>query len=113
MDDTEKHRIYQEFKKSVNMSASEIEHFLDTEDSKRVGQKSVVSGESIGHKSGRKIITILKTPEASLSDDDYTHMKKVISYVARHTKQGGPDKDKEHSNWRYSLQNWGHDPLKG
>ena len=27
-------------------------------------------------------------------------------------KQGGPADDKEHSRWRYSLMNWGHDPLK-
>ena len=40
-------------------------------------------------------------------------MKKVAGYVHRHLKQGGPAADKEHSRWRYSLMNWGHDPLKG
>ncbi|MDQ1230054.1 hypothetical protein QE379_001480 [Sphingomonas sp. SORGH_AS 879] len=39
-------------------------------------------------------------------------MKKVVGYVHRHLKQGGPGKDVEHSPWRYSLMNWGHDPLK-
>jgi hypothetical protein len=38
-------------------------------------------------------------------------MRKVIGYVRRHCAQG-PAGDKEHSRWRYSLMNWGHDPLK-
>jgi hypothetical protein len=38
-------------------------------------------------------------------------MVKVVGYVARHKVQG-PAKDKRHSDWRYSLMNWGHDPLK-
>lgn len=39
-------------------------------------------------------------------------MAKVAGYIKRHLAQGGPEKDKEHSDWRYSLMNWGHDPLK-
>ena len=38
-------------------------------------------------------------------------MKKVNAYVARHVAQK-PDGDIKESNWRYSLKNWGHDPLK-
>lgn len=41
-------------------------------------------------------------------------MKKVVGYVNRHLKQGGPDDKAEvkDSPWRLSLMNWGHDPLK-
>jgi hypothetical protein len=40
-------------------------------------------------------------------------MRKVVGYIRRHTKQGPPEKaDTETSRWRYSLMNWGHDPLK-
>ena len=39
-------------------------------------------------------------------------MKKVVSYVHRHSAQK-PSGDIEHSRWRLSLMNWGHDPLKG
>ena len=39
-------------------------------------------------------------------------MAKVVAYVHRHLAQGGPKDDAEHSRWRYSLMNWGHDPLK-
>ena len=47
-----------------------------------------------------------------LNDDDLAHMRKVVGYVHRHLAQGGPEQNKEHSKWRYSLMNWGHDPLK-
>ena len=69
-------------------------------------------GESVGYRSGRRIVELKRTKKADLTDDDYAHMKKVVSYVHRHLAQGGPAKDKEHSDWRYSLMNWGHDPLK-
>jgi hypothetical protein len=39
-------------------------------------------------------------------------MRRIVGYVHRHLAQGGPEHDKEHSKWRYSLMNWGHDPLK-
>ena len=48
-----------------------------------------------------------------LTDADYAHMRKVVGYVHRHLAQGGPAEDAEHSRGRYSLMNWGHDPLKG
>ena len=35
--------------------------------------------------------------EADLTDDDYAHMAKVVGYVRRHLKQGGPD-DKARTN---------------
>jgi hypothetical protein len=38
-------------------------------------------------------------------------MRKVIGYVHRHLKQR-PKGDVAHRPWRYSLMNWGHDPLK-
>ncbi len=38
-------------------------------------------------------------------------MRKVNGYVKRHLGQG-PENDVEDSKWRYSLMNWGHDPLK-
>ncbi|MFB1294949.1 DUF3140 domain-containing protein [Mycobacterium sp. pW049] len=102
---------YDDFKDAVNMTASELEKWLDTDESKAVGQKSSGGGESTGHRSGRRIIDILGTKKADLSDDDYAHMRKVVGYVHRHRAQG-PSKDVEHSDWRYSLMNWGHDPTK-
>ena len=102
--------VIKDFKKAVNMTPKEIESWLETEESKEVGQKDG-NDEAIGHKSGQKIIDILRKKQDKYSDDDVAHMKKVISYVHRHSAQK-PAKDIEHSRWLYSLKNWGHDPLK-
>ena len=103
--------VYQEFKDLVNMAPKEIEEFLETEESQRVGQDSG-DGESKGHKSGKRIVEIKRTNKDDLDEDDYDHMRRVTSYINRHKAQGGPKDDVEHSDWRYSLMNWGHDPLK-
>lgn len=103
--------VWDDWKDAVNMTASELESWLDTDESKAVGQKSGGSGESTGHRSGRRIVEILRTNKGDLTDDDVAHMRKVVGYVHRHLAQG-PDKDVEHSDWRYSLMNWGHDPTK-
>jgi len=102
--------IQAEFKKDVNMTASELERWLKTEESKSVGQDSG-NGESIGHQSGEHIVRILHKKKADITPDDEAHMHKVHSYVSRHSAQR-PHGDVEHSRWRYSLMNWGHDPLK-
>ncbi len=102
--------VIKDFKQAVNMTPKEIESWLETEESKEVGQKDG-NDESIGHKSGQKIIDILHKKQDKYSDDDIAHMKKVISYVHRHSAQK-PANDIEHSRWLYSLKNWGHDPLK-
>ena len=104
--------IYAFFKQDVNMTASELEKWLKTDESKSVGQDSG-DGSSIGHHSGERIIGILHKKKADLTPDDEAHMHKVHSYVSRHSAQGPAHAaDVETSRWRYSLMNWGHDPLK-
>ncbi|WP_334062067.1 DUF3140 domain-containing protein [Limimaricola cinnabarinus] len=103
--------IWEEWGDLVNMAPKEIEEFLDTEESRKVGDTGG-EGESTGHKSGKRIVEIKRTNKADLSDDQWDHMAKVVGYIKRHKAQGGPDEDAEHSKWRYSLMNWGHDPLK-
>ncbi|WP_367129694.1 DUF3140 domain-containing protein [Saccharothrix sp. HUAS TT1] len=110
MEDDERKGIREDFDQAVNMSAAELEAWLERAESKEVGDSSG-GGESTGHASGRRIVTLLRAKKAELSDDDYRHMRKVVGYVHRHEAQR-PDKDVEHTAWRYSLMNWGHDPLK-
>ncbi|KLE34757.1 DUF3140 domain-containing protein [Aurantiacibacter luteus] len=110
MDDEKKQEVYEDFQEAVNMAPKELENWLDTEESKSVGQKDG-GGESTGHASGRRIVEIKRTNKADLTDSQYEHMQKVIGYVHRHKAQG-PDGDVEDSDWRYSLMNWGHDPMK-
>ncbi len=102
------------FKEAVNMTPTALETFLDSDASQAVGQKPKAGGESTGHASGRHIVKILHTKKADLTDADYAHMRKVVSYVKRHREQGGPDDSGKvtDSPWRLSLMNWGHDPLK-
>ncbi len=114
MTDEEKTAVRKDFREAANMPPARLETWLKTEDSKRVGWKGEDgkgAGESVGHHSGRRIVEIKRTKKADLTAEDYAHMKKVVGYVARHRAQG-PAEDKQHSDWRYSLMNWGHDPLR-
>ena len=110
--DDEKQEVYDDFNDAVNMAPKELEEWLETEESKVAGDSD--SGESTGHKSGRRIVEIKHTKKADLTSDDYDHMSKVVGYVHRHLKQK-PDKSKDElkdMTWTHSLKNWGHDPLK-
>ncbi|MFI6106386.1 DUF3140 domain-containing protein [Streptomyces sp. NPDC051310] len=100
------------FRKAVNLTATELERWLETDESRSVGQKQDGGSESVGHASGRRIVALLRTKKADLTDDDVAHMRKVVGYVERHTAQR-PGGDVTRTPWRYSLMNWGHDPEKG
>jgi hypothetical protein len=102
--------VWDEWREAVNMTAGELEDFLGSDESKAVGDKGS-GGESTGHRSGRRIVEILRTRKGDLGDDDAAHMRKVVGYVHRHLAQR-PDGDVTDTAWRYSLMNWGHDPLK-
>ena len=112
MADDDRDTIRKDFDEAVNMTASELEEWLGTDESQAVGQKSGASGESTGHESGRRIVELLHTRKSDLTDDDYAHMRKVHGYVRRHLAQEPQQEDVATSKWRYSLMNWGHDPLK-
>jgi hypothetical protein len=100
--------VQDDWEDAVNMTASELERWLDTDESKSVGDTGG-EGESTGHRSGRRIVELLRTKQADLTDDDVAHMRKVVGYVHRHLAQR-PSGDVTETKWRYSLMNWGHDP---
>lgn len=102
--------VWDDWRDAVNMTATELEGWLETEESRSVGDKGD-GGESTGHASGRRIVELLRTRKSELSDDDAAHMRKVVGYVHRHLAQR-PSGDIAETPWRYSLMNWGHDPLK-
>ena len=105
-----KDQIWSEWRDLVNMAPQELEDWLETDESKSVGDTD--DGESTGHKSGRRVVDIKRTNKDDLTDDQLDHMATVVGYIKRHLSQGGPSEGKESSAWRYSLMNWGHDPLK-
>ena len=77
--------VIKEFNEIVNMTASELEKWLKSNDSQSAGwSKDDGGGESVGHDSGRKIIEILKSnprkdPE-KYTDEQVQHMRKVAAY---------------------------------
>jgi hypothetical protein len=101
---------WQDFRDTVNMTSSQLEKWLETDDLRSVWQKKQGSA-STGHASGRHILSILRSKRADLTEDDYAHMRKVTGYARRHLAQR-PSGDFRDTAWRYSLMNWGHDPAK-
>ncbi|MBD0268597.1 DUF3140 domain-containing protein [Pseudanabaena sp. FACHB-2040] len=110
MSEHSKRETIDEFKAIVNMTPGQLESWLQTEESQSVGQKDG-DEESTGHQSGRQIVELLQKHQADYGEDDLAHMRKVIGYIHRHSAQR-PSGDVEDTRWRYSLMNWGHDPLK-
>ena len=113
MAELDRDKVRKDFAEAVNMTASELKKWLSTKESHAVGFKSEDGkgkGESVGHASGRRIVAILGKKKADLTDDDYAHMRKVVGYVRRHRAQ--EPANVATSRWRYSLMNWGNDPLK-
>src|SRR5919107_1831408 len=98
----ERQQTIDDVRDNVNMTRKELENWLQTDESKSVGQGE---GESKGHESGRRIVSLLEKNKSDYTDDDLDHMKKVNSYVKRHLGQG-PKRDPEDSKWRYSLINF-------
>lgn len=107
IDDAEVRRNFNEV---VNMTASEIRDWLETEESQKVGSKRGDSTESVGHASGRRIVEILGKTVDELTRSDLIHMRKVVGFVRRHRAQR--PENIYTSRWRYSLMNWGHDPTR-
>ena len=107
MSDKSRDEIWEEWRDKVNMAPQELEDWLETEESKSVGDSD--GGESTGHKSGRRIVEIKRTNKDDLTDGQWDHMAKVVGYINRHCAQ--VPKEPKDSDWEYSLKNWGHDPF--
>ncbi|KAF5862578.1 hypothetical protein ETB97_011482 [Aspergillus alliaceus] len=110
-----KDTVIEEFNDMVNMTPNELHDWLKDEQSQSSGWTGS-SGETIGHQSGRKIVSILehnpsKDPE-HYTDEDIDHMRKVVSYCKRHLAQEAEAKQDPNSKSHRSLKNWGHDPFK-
>ena len=105
-------RTRREFARAVNMSAEELRDWLRTDRSRSVGWKGRDGSlrESVGHSSGRRIVSILAKQSSELTADDFAHMRKVVGFVRRHRAQ--EPANIVSSRWRWSLMNWGHDPLR-
>ena len=110
MPELDRPRILRDFQATVNMDAGALRAWLRTEESRRVGFRKETGAESVGDASGRRIVALLATAEPDLTDEDLHHMRKVVGFVRRHRAQ--EPANVVTSRWRWSLMNWGHDPLK-
>lgn len=106
----DRQEIVSDFDSLVNMTPKELERWLGTDESKNAGQADS-GGETRGHESGRRIVALLRKNGSEYTEDDVAHMKRVRGYINRHLAQQ-PSGDITDTTWRYSLMNWGHDPLK-
>jgi len=109
MDDDDR-QTRTDFTEAVNMTARDLQEWLDTDESRSVGDHGD-GGEATGHAMGRHIVALLQTRAGDLDADDLGRMRKVVGYVHRHLAQR-PKGDVTDTRWRYSLMNWGHDPLR-
>jgi len=100
--------VIDEFHQVVNMTPKQLESWLDTDESKSVGQKNG-DDESIGHKSGRYIIELLNKKKDDYTDDDLSHRRLLVTSTAT-----------VHNDRRWCrtlalvllFEKLGHDPLK-
>ncbi|PNH46052.1 hypothetical protein VD0004_g1976 [Verticillium dahliae] len=120
-----KEEVISEFNSLVNMTASDLETWLKSDDANSAGwpkDDADGDGETVGHDSGRKIVEILKAnpdrKEDKYTDEQVEHMRKVVAYCKRHLAQeakGNEEKTDEEvkkTKSYASLKNWGHDFLK-
>ena len=115
-------QIYRKWKKLINMSANEIQKFLDSDNGKKAGlsrkeaKTAGASGNKItsGRDSARAIIRMLKKGFDNWDGNDFRWAKKQISFIARAKGGRGPLYDEKGRPTRklLSLLVWGHDPRK-
>jgi hypothetical protein len=103
--------IKRDFNVLVNMSAQKLADWLETEESKSVGWHHEGHHESICHQSGGTSSKSSEAAAASPKTTMPTCARSSRTFKRRLAQR--PHHEVEHTRWRYSLMNWGHDPLKG
>jgi hypothetical protein len=109
--------------KLVNMSASELEKFMDSQFGKKAGLKKKEAsklGISTGRESARAILRMMKKGNGFKSalenwnSTDWKWCGKQISFISRMSGNSGPlyDKDNKPTRKLLSLKIWGHNPSK-
>ena len=84
---------YREWKKLVNMSASELKKFLATDEGKAAGlsrKEASEQGISSGQDSARAIIRMKSKPVSKWTHSDWKWCKKQINFITRMSGNGGP-----------------------
>jgi hypothetical protein len=119
--------VWKKWRSLINMSASEIQKFIDSEDGKDAGMKQSEAdkaGIDSGRESARMLIKMIpiggsySSAEKNWSPSMWFWARKQNSFNsrmrgARKRIKGNPfEKDGEMTRWLKSLLIWGHDPRK-
>lgn len=121
MDDKQKEQ-YKTWKKLINMSANEIQKFLDSDEGKEAGlsrKESATAGASggkikSGRDSARAIIRMLGKKVEDWDFNDWEWSGRQVGFISRMKSNPGPLYDEKGRKTRklLSLLVWGHDPRK-
>jgi hypothetical protein len=103
--------VWDDWKRLINMTAREIENWLETPASQAAAY-AATRDQVAGRHPGHRVAEILRTRKVDLTDAEVTHMREVVSHVRGRLPLRPPGNVKD-TRWRYSLMNWGHDPVKG
>ena len=109
-----KTKILNDWREVVNMTADEVERWLRDPRSRRCGMQRTGERETVGRKSGRRIVKMLRAGHDGWSASDWAWARKVVGYCKRHLAERRSEwgDDIEERKWTWSLRNWGHDPVK-
>lgn len=122
--DDEQKDLYKRWKKLVNMSPSELEKFIDSEDGKKAGfsreeaaeyrKKNKGSTLGSGRDSARAILRMKDKSVEDWTTLDWKWCKRQVSFISRTTGQPGPLYDDKGRKTRkhLALLIWGHNPEK-
>jgi hypothetical protein len=114
---------WEKWNKLVNMSASELKKFMDSQFGKQAGLKKKEAsklGISTGRESARAILRMMekgtgfKSALENWNETDWKWCGKQISFISRMSGNSGPlyDKDGKPTRKLLSLKIWGHNPSK-
>jgi 3'-phosphoadenosine 5'-phosphosulfate sulfotransferase (PAPS reductase)/FAD synthetase len=115
--ESDKDKIYKEWKSLVNMSLKEIRDFYNSEEGEEAGLSRSEADElgiDYGRESARWIMNMKQTPEHEWTDKYWKWAKKQISFIKRMRGNKGDLYDEKGNKTRKhtSLLIWGHDPNK-
>lgn len=103
---------YTAFRNAVNMSASEIRRWGESECSNLASRPE--DGGQGGGRVRERVIKLLETPKSEWGQDEFRMAGRVINFISRMrgNEQGEPARDGCPSKRDISLLNWGYNPNK-
>lgn len=113
---TDHDELYREWKKLVNMTASELERFRISDEGWRAGltpAEARKQGIKSGQQSAKAIIRMKQKPRSEWTKTDWDWAKRQVSFIKRmRGHRGALYKDGKPTRKHLALKIWGHNPAK-